>query len=240
MPLTNATLATLPLGYLSGEDLMGFCPAQLLIQRNLVLPGQPQDGCDLAYSEVESALMNRYAVADELANKLPPLQGTGIAAIGAGEVSGIAISFVGGLYKTAPAVAITGGGGTDATATAQISGAGILIGFTITDPGSGYTSIPVVTLTGGLAADPRAKLLVKIASIISVRNVVGAAQNISPHLEELFKWADKTLLAIRNAQMNLPLSYPAPVTGTAPDGTPTQYWPGDGAELIPSSFNWLG
>lgn len=238
MPLTNATLATLPLGYLSGEDLMGFCPAQLLIQRNLVLPGQPLDGCVLAYAEIESSLMNRYNVAPELL-RLPPLQGVGTAAVGGGAVSAITISFAGGQYASAPAVTITGGGGTGAAATATVVN-GILTAINVTNGGTGFTSAPVITLTGGLAPDPRAKLLVKITSIISVRNVVGAAQNISPQLEELFKWADKTLLAIRNAQMNLPLSYPAAITGTAPDGRPTQYWPGDGAELIDSSFNWLG
>jgi FtsP/CotA-like multicopper oxidase with cupredoxin domain len=44
------------------------------------------------------------------------------------------------------AVAITGGGGTGATATAIVGG---LTGLTLTSGGSGYTSAPVVTITGG-------------------------------------------------------------------------------------------
>ncbi|KAB0269071.1 phage tail protein [Microvirga brassicacearum] len=49
-------------------------------------------------------------------------------------------------YTTAPTVAITGGGGTGATATAQVSG-GAITGFTVTNPGSGYTTAPTITLT---------------------------------------------------------------------------------------------
>lgn len=51
-------------------------------------------------------------------------------------------------YTTAPTVALTGGGGTGATATAQISG-GVVTGITITNPGSGYTSAPTVAFSGG-------------------------------------------------------------------------------------------
>jgi hypothetical protein len=50
-------------------------------------------------------------------------------------------------YTTAPTVTITGGGGTDAAATAKVSG-GKITGFTITNAGSGYTSAPTITITG--------------------------------------------------------------------------------------------
>lgn len=51
-------------------------------------------------------------------------------------------------YTTAPTVALTGGGGTGATATATVSG-GVVTGVTITNKGSGYTSAPAVSFTGG-------------------------------------------------------------------------------------------
>ncbi len=44
-----------------------------------------------------------------------------------------------------PAVTITGGGGSGATATAIVQD-GVVVGFTITNPGTGYTSLPTVTI----------------------------------------------------------------------------------------------
>lgn len=54
----------------------------------------------------------------------------------------------GTLYTSAPTVALTGGGGSGATATAILTN-GSITGYTITAPGTGYTSAPSVGLTGG-------------------------------------------------------------------------------------------
>jgi len=62
-------------------------------------------------------------------------------------------------YTSAPTVAITGGGGTGATATASVSG-GAVTGFTITNPGTGYTSAPTVGLTGGAGTGAAATAVV--------------------------------------------------------------------------------
>jgi hypothetical protein len=51
-------------------------------------------------------------------------------------------------YTSAPTVAITGGGGTGATATVTVLN-GQLLAFTVTAAGSGFISTPTVTLTGG-------------------------------------------------------------------------------------------
>jgi hypothetical protein len=158
--LTPAEFAALDLGYLSGKDLMTYCPLQLLNRVNLVMPNQPQDGCDTAYEEIESALVNRYNIKAELSKPNDD------------------------------------------------------------DP------------------DTRAKLCVKIAAIIAVRNIVGSMQNASEYMEGLFKWADKTLLAIRNAQMNLPIAGVANVVDQATGKT--LYNPGDEALLVCSSFKYLG
>lgn len=66
----------------------------------------------------------------------------------AGALSAISLTSGGTGYTSAPTVAITGGGGTGATATATVS-AGSVTGFTITNAGSGYTSAPTIALTGG-------------------------------------------------------------------------------------------
>jgi len=57
-------------------------------------------------------------------------------------------------FLSAPIVQISGGGGTGASAIANIDGSGNLTGFTIVSPGSGYTSAPTVTLVGGGVALP--------------------------------------------------------------------------------------
>jgi hypothetical protein len=54
-------------------------------------------------------------------------------------------------YVTSPAVTIVGGGGSNATAVAQISG-GVVTNITITSPGTGYTSTPTVQIAQPPAA----------------------------------------------------------------------------------------
>lgn len=63
-------------------------------------------------------------------------------------IAGIRVSTVGAGYTSNPTVAISGGGGTGATATAaQASGA--LSTIAVTAKGSGFTSVPTVTISGG-------------------------------------------------------------------------------------------
>ena len=64
-----------------------------------------------------------------------------------GGISAVNVTNGGTGYTTAPTVAITGGGGTGATATATVAG-GKITGITITNPGTGYTTAPTVGLTG--------------------------------------------------------------------------------------------
>jgi hypothetical protein len=65
-----------------------------------------------------------------------------------GQVSFVKVTNGGSGYTEAPAVEFTGGGGSNAAATAVISG-GKVSAVRLTNPGSGYTSAPEVQLTGG-------------------------------------------------------------------------------------------
>ncbi|WP_273823021.1 phage tail tube protein [Pseudomonas asplenii] len=84
---------------------------------------------------------------------IPPLVGA------AGAVTALVLNSAGSGYTTAPTVAITGGGGSGATATAQIED-GKVTGFTITNPGSGYTTAPTVALTGGSGTGATARAVI--------------------------------------------------------------------------------
>jgi phage tail sheath gpL-like len=68
------------------------------------------------------------------------------ATVEAGGIDAITVTAGGAGYTTAT-VAITGGGGTGATATATIA-LGAITAITITSAGTGYTSAPTVTITG--------------------------------------------------------------------------------------------
>ena len=65
-----------------------------------------------------------------------------------GPLTTIAILNGGTGYTSAPTIAITGGGGTQATATCTVSG-GAVNSITVTQNGDGYTHEPTVTFTGG-------------------------------------------------------------------------------------------
>ena len=65
-----------------------------------------------------------------------------------GAVTGITVVQGGSGFTTAPSVTITGGGGTDAEATATIAG-GIVTGITVTNGGTGYTTAPTVKIGSG-------------------------------------------------------------------------------------------
>lgn len=84
---------------------------------------------------------------------IPPLVGA------AGSLAALVLGSAGSGYTTAPTVAITGGGGTGAAATAQIAD-GKVTGFAITSAGSGYTSAPTVALTGGSGTGATASAIV--------------------------------------------------------------------------------
>jgi hypothetical protein len=79
--------------------------------------------------------------------------------IALGTILSIAVSNGGSGYTNGSAVAVTltGGGGTGAVATANVSG-GVVQSITVTDPGSGYTSAPTVSMATGTGLVATAKV----------------------------------------------------------------------------------
>ena len=65
-----------------------------------------------------------------------------------------------------PTVTITGGGGTGATAVANVLG-GRVTSISITNPGSGYTSEPTVTISGGVVGNAGATAIAKLGVLIT-------------------------------------------------------------------------
>lgn len=66
-----------------------------------------------------------------------------------GKISDVQMTNMGSGYTSAPTVTFTGGGGTGAAGTAELSNAGTIIGVNFTNTGAGYTSAPTVSFTGG-------------------------------------------------------------------------------------------
>lgn len=66
-----------------------------------------------------------------------------------GKVRDVRMTNNGTGYTSAPTVGFSGGGGTGAAATAELSNNGTIIGVSMTNNGSGYTSAPTVSFTGG-------------------------------------------------------------------------------------------
>ena len=71
---------------------------------------------------------------------------TATAAMGVnGTISSIAVSSGGAGYSVAPAVTLSGGGGSGVQAVATVIN-GVVTGITVTNPGSGYTSTPTISI----------------------------------------------------------------------------------------------
>lgn len=81
------------------------------------------------------------------------------------KIDRITVTNGGSGYSTAPAVTISGGGGSGAEAVAIVS-AGVVTGVDLTNPGSGYTTLPTVSFSGGGGAGAEAEARVLPARIL--------------------------------------------------------------------------
>ena len=233
MTLTSDQLKVLSFGYLTGNDLLQWCPAQLLIKQYEVDSNSLQSGSDQAISEIVASFTTRYNMTAEL-EKSGVVLPSAIALLTSGGVSAINILVPGNNFISNPTINLIGGGGSGANATASILNNAVNA-ITVSAAGINYTSAPSVIFVGGQSADTRSKLLVKILSLLTIRNVLGSMQNISEKMGNDFKWADSTVKDIRRAQMNLPL----PTTGNTAENNTLSPIASTG-QLVCDSFKTLG
>lgn len=92
-------------------------------------------------------------------------------------VTAITIGNGGTGYTSAPAVTLTGGGGTGATAEATVSG-GVITKITVTNAGQGYTTAPTVALSGGGGTGGTATASVGVAANAVVSELLGIANRL--------------------------------------------------------------
>ena len=109
------------------------------------------------------------AVTISAPNQSNGVQATAVATIAANVVSYISITNGGSGYTSAPTVTITGGGGSGATAIAQVLTftKGALV-IAVTNGGSGYNTPPAVTITGGGGANAAGTAIVSGNAITAV------------------------------------------------------------------------
>ena len=82
---------------------------------------------------------------------------TATATIANGQVTGIIVTNGGTGYSAAPNVSVTGGGGSQCFAVANINPSGAVTNIAVTSNGSGYTTVPTVTISGLSVNDIDAK-----------------------------------------------------------------------------------
>jgi hypothetical protein len=109
------------------------------------------------------------AVTISAPNQTNGVQATATSTITANAVSSISITNGGSGYTSAPTVTITGGGGSGATAIAQVLTftKGALV-ISVTNGGSGYNTPPAVTITGGGGANAAGTAIVSGNAITAV------------------------------------------------------------------------
>ena len=109
------------------------------------------------------------AVTISAPNQSNGVQATAVASITANAVSLISITNGGSGYTSAPTVTITGGGGSGATAIAQVLTftKGALV-ISVTNGGSGYNTSPAVTITGGGGANAAGTAIVSGNAVTAV------------------------------------------------------------------------
>jgi DNA-directed RNA polymerase specialized sigma24 family protein len=105
------------------------------------------------------------AIQQRLPPPFPPRRAVATATLVNGFVVGAEISDGGFGYTAVPAVRITGGGGSGATAVAVVEN-GVVTAIAITNPGSGYTGTPQVSIASPLFS-PELKVAVSRVTVTS-------------------------------------------------------------------------
>jgi hypothetical protein len=112
------------------------------------------------------------------------------------QVTALTVMDGGAGYTSAPQVAIVGGGGADAAATASINNAGAVVALNLTHGGLGYTSEPQVTFSGGGGSGATATaqrgglcraidITTEVFTRVTPRFVPGSSVTAPPTVDEL-------------------------------------------------------
>lgn len=68
MPTSRDEIAQMNFGYLKGSDLLQFAPAQVLTSQYDKYPELFNQGCSMAYDEIQAELSSKYDITKELSN----------------------------------------------------------------------------------------------------------------------------------------------------------------------------
>ena len=105
-----------------------------------------------------------------------------------GSVAGVALTFEGSGYTTAPTVSFSGGGGSGAVAVATLAGGAFLslASIIVTSGGSGYVSAPTVTITGGSPGGATAIATLATISPVEISSSSSEQDGVTVYVKE---WA---------------------------------------------------
>lgn len=214
-PVTPSAVATVTAGAVTGLSLASSSGGNGFASAPTVAFGGPGTGAAATAQVSASSVTSVTVLAGGCRYNIPPIVsisgggGTGATAISVldlcGRVLSITITNGGTGFTSAPSVTITaapGDFGQGAIAVATVS-FGVITGFTITTPGTGYTTAPLVTLSGGLALDLRDLKVVKLTSLMSIRNIFGNFQSLSEKLKGDLAQAQADVYDIRAGEGNL-------------------------------------
>ena len=111
---------------------------------------------------------------------------TAVATVAAGFVTGIAVTVGGSGYEAAPAVTISGGGGSGATGKAVLAGDAVSLVIVLT-AGSGYTSPPTVTIEAPTKLK-ESGLRVRLVPALTVDGAAGSTNRLEWSLAVTGPW----------------------------------------------------
>lgn len=126
-----------------------------------------------------------YTAVPTLSIAAPPasVNGTATAVLSGGYVISIAVGGTNTGYTTAPVISFSGGGGSGATATAQMDlTLGKVLSIQVTNPGSNYTAAPTVALSNVGATNVATGTAVIAAKVGSLTGVAGFGYTSTPNV----------------------------------------------------------
>lgn len=149
-------------------------------------------------------------------------------------ITGIVLNSGGTGYAPGTTVTLSGGGGTDATASVTVDASGTITGITLTNPGTGYTSAPAVGFAntgGGTGAAATAVFAAATPAVAAVFQTMKLEVPILTMLPIPYLRIDDVTIDF-NAKINS-IEYKKVDTSLGIDASlqVQQRWPGGGAKL---------